>query len=54
MKQLTTVDRQTFCIYCQREFDSPIALAQHIVEQHKGTYAADRVVLVVEIEDHDA
>jgi hypothetical protein len=41
---LTTVDRQTFCIYCQQDFKRPSDLAWHILKKHPGTYAAHHVV----------
>lgn len=39
-----TVDRQTFCIYCQEDFKNDIDLGHHIVEKHKRTYAYYRVI----------
>lgn len=29
----------SFCIYCQREFGVPVALQQHIIQGHTGSYA---------------
>jgi hypothetical protein len=30
---------QEFCIYCQRDFDTPKKLQDHVIKNHEGTYA---------------
>jgi hypothetical protein len=34
-----SANNQTFCIYCQRDFTSPLSLRMHIEKEHKGSYA---------------
>jgi hypothetical protein len=34
---------ETFCLYCQREFETPRRLADHVLTKHPGTYAEHAV-----------
>lgn len=34
-----SVDYQTFCIYCQREYHTLTKLGRHVARVHPGTYA---------------
>lgn len=42
--RLTTKRGQTFCLYCQKNYETPFQLARHIRRVHKGTYAEYNVV----------
>lgn len=35
--------RETFCIYCQRDFTSPKRLQNHVLGQHPQTYASTAI-----------
>lgn len=34
-----TIERETFCIYCQSEKGTPEKLTRHLTRTHPGTYA---------------
>lgn len=31
---------ETYCFYCQHEFDTPTRLKVHVIRRHAGTYRA--------------
>lgn len=36
--------RETFCIYCQRQFASPANLQRHVLNKHPNTYASSSIL----------
>jgi hypothetical protein len=38
-------DILTFCIYCQRDQGSPEKLQNHVLAEHKNTYAYNRILM---------
>lgn len=40
---------QTFCIYCQKEFDSPRRLQTHVMMVHPDTYAASAIIAATKL-----
>lgn len=41
----TDLTRDTFCIYCQREYANHANLVRHIARKHPGTYAYNAYVV---------
>ena len=33
-----------FCLYCQRQFKTPVGLQHHVLRVHRGTYAANSIL----------
>lgn len=36
--------KDTFCIYCQEEHETPQKLQEHVTQVHPGTYAANAIL----------